>query len=111
MSHKFVFKINQIFQVGSSEIPRFSELGITTEAEDKKEKVKVQSEGDSTLGLSQETCGHSHESNTSSDVTDDSCGVDPSNNVDPDFSVSLPIVSQSANLPLLSDLLSKETVG
>lgn len=84
-------------------------MGIKSESEDKKEKVKVQSKEDLSEGLSQETSGHSHGSNLSSDVTNDR--VDPSNHVDHDFSVSLPIVSQSANLPMLSDLLSKETVG
>lgn len=106
-----IYKINKTFQVGSSEIPRFSELGIKSESEDKKGKVKVQSEEDLTEGMSQVTDGHSHGSDTSSDVTNHSNGVGPANHVDHDFSVSLPVVSQSANLPMLSDLLSKENVG
>lgn len=58
----------------------------------------MQSEENLTEGLPQETSEHSHGSNMSSDVSISRSVVDPSNHVDHNFSIILPIVSQSATI-------------
>lgn len=58
----------------------------------------MESEENLTEGLPQETSEQSHGSNMSSDVSIGRSVVDPSNHVDHNFSIILPIVSQSATI-------------